>query len=159
MNTLIRIIADGLIIPTVLIGVWVLWRYVPQSEKFRKYSYALMAGLTSLLVAKLLSILYQPASERPFELLGQKAGALYLDNPGFPSDHALFVTVIAVAVWALTGKKKISIVLAGLVLLICVGRVLALVHTPVDVVGGVVAGLVGGIWYISMFDKKANSAR
>jgi membrane-associated phospholipid phosphatase len=154
MNTLIHLVADGLIIPTVLIGAWALWHYVPRGERFAKYSYALMAGLTSLLFAKLLSVLYQPNSERPFEALGQKAGALYLDNPGFPSDHALFVTAITVAVFALTGRRKISLVLAVLTLLICVGRVLALVHTPADVIGGVIAGLVGGLWYLHRFDKK-----
>jgi len=154
MQTFIRLIADGLIIPIVLAGAWALWAYVPKTEKYTKYSYALMAGLTSLLVAKLLSILYQPNTERPFELLGQKAGALYLDNPGFPSDHALFVTVIVLAVWALTRKKKLSLLLAALALLVCVGRVLALVHTPIDVAAGVAAGLIGSLWYIRAFDKK-----
>lgn len=154
MQSLVQLIADGLIIPTALIGAWALWQYVPRREKFTKYSYALMAGVTSLLFAKLISILYQPSSERPFELLGQQAGALYFDNPGFPSDHALFVTVIALAVWALTRKRKISLLLAIMVLLICVGRVLALVHTPVDVIGGIAAGLIGGLWYVSAFDKK-----
>jgi undecaprenyl-diphosphatase len=100
-----------------------------------------------------MSIVYQPAAQRPFELLGQKAGALYFDNPGFPSDHALFATVIVVAVWALTRKKKLTILLTTLVLLMCIGRVLALVHTPADVIGGVVAGLVGGLWYVRKFDK------
>lgn len=154
MKPIVQLIADGLIVPVVIIGGWALWRYVPKSQRLTAYTYALMAGLTSLLVAKLLSILYQPSSERPFELLGQKAGALYFDNPGFPSDHALFVTVIVLAVWALTRKKKLSLFLAGLVVLICVGRVVALVHTPTDVIGGVIAGLVGGLWYVRAFDKK-----
>lgn len=154
MGSIIHLIADGLIIPVVLIGGWALWCYVPKSQRVNRYKYALMAGLTSLLVAKFIGILYQPSSERPFELLGQKAGALYFDNPGFPSDHALFVTVIVLAVWALTRRKKLSIILAVLALLICVGRVLALVHTPLDVIGGIAAGLVGGLWYIRAFDKK-----
>ena len=154
MRPFIQLIADGLIIPVVIGGAWALWRYIPRNQRLNAYKYAVMAGLTSLLVAKLLSILYQPASERPFELLGQKAGALYFDNPGFPSDHALFVTVIVLAVWALTHKNKLSLVLAVLALLVCIGRVIALVHTPMDVIGGIVAGLIGGLWYIRAFDRK-----
>lgn len=146
---MLELIADGLIVPIALVGAYALWAYVPKGKKLQAYSYALMAGLTSLLVAKLMSIVYQPNAQRPFELLHQKAGALYFDNPGFPSDHALFVTVIVLAVFALTGRKKLSLVLAVLALLVCVGRVLALVHTPIDVIGGIVAGLIGALWYLN----------
>ncbi len=146
---MIQLIADGLIVPIVLTGGILLWFWTPK-PKFQAYTYALMAGLTSLLVAKLMSVVYHPAVERPFELLGEKAGALYIDNPGFPSDHALFVTVIVIAVYALTGRKKLATMLAVLALLVCIGRVVALVHTPLDVLGGIVAALIGGLWYLAM---------
>lgn len=106
-----------------------------------------MAGLTAYLFAKLIGAVYQPATERPYELLGVEPGASYLENPGFPSDHALFVTAIVCAVWFETRKKAVSIFLALCVVLICVGRVVALVHTPLDVVGGVMIALVGALWY------------
>lgn len=155
---MIELIADGLIVPIVVTGVIALWLWTPK-PRLESYKYAFMAGLTSLLVAKLLSVIYHPAVERPFQLLGQKAGALYIDNPGFPSDHALFVTVIVLAVYALTGRKKLAIVLAVLAVLVCVGRVLALVHTPLDVIGGVFAGLVGGLWYLAMPDRQRKRLR
>lgn len=153
---MIQLIADGLIIPIVLIGGFSLWFFVSR-PKVEAYKYMVLAGLTSLLCAKLLSVLYQPGSERPFQALGREAGALYLDNPGFPSDHALFVTVIVVAVWALTKRRKLAIVLALLALLVCVGRVLALVHTPADVIGGIACGLIGGLWYLNMHKHKNNA--
>jgi len=93
-------------------------------------------------------VIYQPSTERPFELLGTEAGALFLNNPGFPSDHALFVTAITCAVWFETRNKVITIILASLVVIICIGRVLALVHTPADVIFGVIIGLVGALWYL-----------
>ncbi len=145
---MIQLIADGLIVPIVIAGALAIWFWTPK-PKLEAYKYALMAGLTSLLVAKLMSVVYHPAVERPFQLLGEKAGALYIDNPGFPSDHALFVTVIVLAVYALTGHKKFAFVLAALALLVCVGRVVALVHTPLDVIGGICAGLAGGLWYLT----------
>lgn len=144
---LIRVIADYAVIPIVLIGVWALIFKAPKGRRFEVYSYVLMAGLTSYMLAKFLGAVYQPETLRPFELLGVDPGAAYLNNPGFPSDHALFVTAIALAVWFVTGMKKLSITLGVLVLVICVGRVVALVHTPLDVVGGVVIALVGAIWY------------
>ena len=155
---MIELIADGLIVPIVLAGGVAIWLWIP-APKLEAYKYAFMAGLTSLLVAKLMSVVYHPAVERPFQLLGEKAGALYIDNPGFPSDHALFVTVIVLAVFALTGRKKFALVLALLALLVCVGRILALVHTPLDVIGGVCAGLVGGLWYLTMPAKKPKRLR
>ena len=107
-----------------------------------------MAGLTSYLVAKLLGSVYQPSGERPFEVLGVTPGASYLDNPGFPSDHALFTMFLTLAVWFETRKRKLAAILLVLTLLVCVGRVLALVHTPLDVIGGLVVASIGGLWYI-----------
>ncbi len=143
----IRVIADAAVIPVVLIGAWALLFKVPKGKHFEAYSRILMAGLTSYMLAKFIGTIYQPETLRPFELMGVDPGAFYLNNPGFPSDHALFVTAITLAVWFETRMKKLTILMAGLVVLICIGRVLALVHTPFDVIGGVLIALVGALWY------------
>lgn len=143
----IRIIADFAVIPVVLIGAWTLIYKVPKGQRYQAYCRVLMAGLTAFLIAKLLAAVYQPVTERPYEELGLQPGASYLDNPGFPSDHALFVAAIAFAVWFETRQKIISLLLAALVIVVCVGRVLALVHTPLDVVAGVAVAAVGALWY------------
>jgi len=149
LDLIIHIIADAFVIPVILIGAFVLLFKIPKGGRFEAYSRILMAGLTSYLIAKFIASVYQPSFERPFEILGVAPGALYLNNPGFPSDHALFVTAITAAVWFETRMKKTTILLATLVVLICVGRVLALVHTPLDVIAGVVIGLVGAVWYLN----------
>lgn len=148
MDIVIRFIADGLVIPIILVGAVVLLVKVPKGQRFASYSRIVMAGLTSYLLAKLAAQVYQPSFERPFQLLGVDAGALYLNNPGFPSDHALFVAAITLAVWFETRLKGLSIVLAIGVVLVCVGRVVALVHTPLDVIAGVAIALIGSLWYI-----------
>lgn len=149
MNTelIIKLIADGAVIPIVLIGAWAFLFKIPKGHRFEAYARILMAGLTAFLVAKLLGSIYQPSTERPFELLGLHAGASYLNNPGFPSDHALFAAVITFAVWFETKQKKTTIILAALTLAVCIGRVLALVHTPLDVVGGISVAAIGTVWY------------
>ena len=144
---IIRIIADVAVVPVVLIGAWALLFKVPREQRFSVYSRVLMAGLTAYMLAKFLGAVYQPSLLRPFEALGVSPGASYLNNPGFPSDHALFVTAITCAVWFGTHMKRTSLLLAGLVVVVCVGRVLALVHTPLDVIAGVGIALVGSLWY------------
>jgi membrane-associated phospholipid phosphatase len=148
MEYVIRIIADGLIIPIVILAAYALLFRVSARDRWRIYARILVAGMTTYLLAKLLGSVYQPALERPFELLGTSAGALYLDNPGFPSDHALFTAFLTLTVWSTTGQKKLAITLGVMTLLVCVGRVVALVHTPLDVIGGVAMALIGSLWYL-----------
>lgn len=156
-EVIIRIIADGTVIPVILISAYMLIFKIPKGQRFKAYSRILMAGLTAYLIAKFAAVIYQPSAERPFELLGVHAGALFLNNPGFPSDHALFVTFLTCAVWFETKSKKISVLLAVLVVIVCVGRVLALVHTPIDVIFGILIALVGALWYLD--DRKTTRTK
>lgn len=146
-DLLIKLIADGAVVPIVLIGGWALLFRI-RDDRVRSYARILMAGLTAYLMAKLIGSVYQPELQRPFELMGVEAGASFLNNPGFPSDHVLFCTAITLAVWFETRSKKLTILLAILTALVGLGRILALVHSPLDVLGGVVIAAVGGLWYI-----------
>lgn len=145
----IRIAADGAMIPIILIGTYALIFKVPKGQRLKSYSLVLVAGLTAYLLAKLIGSIYQPSGLRPFELAGTAAGALYLKNPGFPSDHILFATVLTCAVWFVTKQKVLTWVLIILIVVVGVGRVLALVHTPIDVIGGVLIALIGSLWYLN----------
>jgi membrane-associated phospholipid phosphatase len=148
----VRFIADYLVVIIVIIASFMLVFKIPRGKRLKAYKRILLAGLTSYMIAKFAAFIYQPTDLRPFEILGLKPGAAYLNNPGFPSDHALFVTVLTLAVWFETKNKLVSSFLAVGVLLVCVGRVLALVHSPVDVIFGVFIGLAGALWYLD--DKK-----
>ena len=149
LQIFIHFIADGAVILVILIAAYTLLFKIPRGGRFEAYSRILMAGLTSYLIAKFVASIYQPSFERPFEILGVEPGALYLNNPGFPSDHALFITAITAAVWFETRRKKTTMLLVILVAAICIGRVVALVHTPLDVIGGIVIGLIGAVWYVN----------
>lgn len=147
------LLADALVVPIVIIGTFVLIKYVPSRQRFDIYSRILMAGLTSLLLAKLAASVWQPEGARPFIEMGVTAGAAYLNNPGFPSDHVLFTMSLSLAVVMMTNKKKIGYILLAMTLLVAVGRILALVHTPIDVVGGFIFALLGGVWYVNRPNK------
>lgn len=159
LEVLIRVIADGAVIPVVLIGVWVLLFKVPAGARFQAYSRVLMAGLTAYMIAKFVGYAYQPVEMRPFEMMGVDPGASYLDNPGFPSDHVLFVTAITLAVWFETKNKTVTVILVVLSALVALGRVLALVHSPLDVIGGVVFALVGALWYGSRYIEEKKDGK
>jgi undecaprenyl-diphosphatase len=152
-NILLKIMADYLVVPIVLVG-GVALLCVPKTQRMQLWPRAVVAGLAALLLAKTASLLYQ--GERPFEALGVAPGAAYLPNPGFPSDHSLLVFSITFIVWATTKNVWLG---AGLLLAsiaVATGRVLALVHTPLDVAGGFVCALVavGLIYGRRFFTKK-----
>jgi len=146
---IISVAADGAMIPIILVGCYMLVYKIPKGQRISAYSRILVAGLTAYLFAKLIGTIYQPSNLRPFELLGKTAGASFLHNPGFPSDHILLASVITCAVWFETKQKLITWILTLLVIIVGVGRVMALVHTPIDVLGGVVIALVGSLWYLN----------
>lgn len=148
--SLIRLLADGaLVLIVVLAGVLVLRETGLGPRLWRKMPLVVMAGLTSLFVGKLLSLLYQPAVARPFIELGVEPGAAYIDNPGFPSDHMLLATAVVLAAIVLAPRRRVWWwILIALTVLMGAARVAAYVHTPLDVVGGALAGLVGGLWYL-----------
>lgn len=148
-SLLIRLLADGLMIPIVLIGAFALLRYVPAEERYQSYARIILAGLTAFLLAELVATVWQPDAARPFIELGVSPGASYLSNTGFPSDHVLLVSAITLAVGFETRKRKLTILLAILTFLVAIGRVLALVHTPLDVTGGAVFALIGALWYFT----------
>ncbi len=149
MDLFIRFIADGLVPIIAILGAYVLLFDVPKGERTKSYARIIMAGLTSLLVAKLVASIWQPDFARPFVEMGVAAKAAYLDNAGFPSDHVLFTAAITLAVWFETRRKKVTILLASLTLLVALGRVLALVHTPLDVMGGFIFAGIGALWYFT----------
>ena len=149
MDQVIRFLADGVLLAILVVAVCTLIFGTTTREKKTGYPYLIMAGLTSLLVGKLMSLVYQPDFARPFLEEGAQAGAAYIDNPGFPSDHALLGAAAVLAVIVFVRNRALSIALVAGLVLMCVARVLALVHTPLDVIAGTIAGLTGGIWYLS----------
>lgn len=147
METLVKLFADGaLVLVLAVAGLCLLWEL--RRDFWQRTPLIIMAGLTSLLVGKIMSLLYQPETMRPFQKMGLEAGAAYVNNPGFPSDHALLAAAAVLAVYVICRTFRwLAYPMALLVVLMCVARVIALVHTPADVIFGVLAGLSGGIWY------------
>ncbi|MDR1300657.1 MAG: phosphatase PAP2 family protein [Candidatus Nomurabacteria bacterium] len=150
---MIQFLADWLLIIVVALAAVLFFFGAPKKQKLNRAGIIIMASLTALLVARAMS--FVPIDEaRPFVEQGLAAGASYMSNPGFPSDHTLLAFSAAFAVLFMTKFKKLAWVLFILAALVGVGRVLALVHTPLDVFGGLVAAGFGAWWYVIYYREK-----
>lgn len=143
-DILLKILADWLVVPIALIGAAAMVT-LPRVVRYQMICRGLVAGLAALLFAKIGSLFYQ--GERPFVVLGEEAKAAFLDNPGFPSDHTLLVFTVTFIVWASTKNIPLTLLLLFLSILVAVGRVLALVHSPADVIGGAAFAFLA-IWTV-----------
>jgi len=153
MDVITRFFADGLVIIIFLVGVYALFVKTAGKERYNIYTRVFMAGLSSYILAKFIGSLWQPEQLRPFEKLGLDPGAAYLNNPGFPSDHALLAFYLVFAVWFATKDRKLTLLLCVMAVVMCTARVLALVHTPLDIVGSLAIASLGALWYITYARK------
>lgn len=154
MELMVKILADYTMLPVVGIAGVVFMLGFRKSDWYDRYVRVFMAGVSSYFLAKLAALIWQPTGLRPFEEQGVDPGASYLNNPGFPSDHALFATFLTLAVWYVTKNVWLTAIMALLTTGMVIGRVLALVHTPLDVVGGIAIALIGGLWYFAYGKRK-----
>ena len=82
-------------------------------------------------------------SPRPFALLGETLRLIpHEASSSFPSGHTAFFFSLAASFWFY--HRKSAYVLALAALLIGVARIIAGVHWPSDVIGGMVIGIVFG---------------
>ena len=146
-DLLLKLVADGLIIVIAVVAAGTLLLKTPKARRYDIYTRVFMAGVTSYILAKFIGAVWQPEQLRPFEKLGLDPGAAYLNNPGFPSDHALLAFFLVFAVWYATRNRTITTTLAVLAILMCVGRVVAMVHTPLDIAGSLAIAGLATVWY------------
>lgn len=156
MNTdvIILLMADGMLLPLGVVTLYALGR-LPVGNRWKMLVDIILAGLGTLIIAKVLGVVITPEEVRPFLQYGLQAKASYLGNPGFPSDHVLLGMFMTVTVWWILRNKWVTAIMFGMVTIMAIGRVLGLVHTTLDVVGAMVIGCIGLIWYYrhSIFNK------
>lgn len=136
INTIIVLVAQYFLY--IIIGVAVIiWLKLQSDDKKRLALILIGSGLLALLLAKIGAWLYFDA--RPFTHPGVVALFSHRADNGFPSDHTLLATVIAASVYLF--RRRSGMALLGLAALVGAARVLAHVHSPVDIVGAMLIGL------------------
>lgn len=125
------------LIVIVLLGALIPLFFMNWSERKSYCVTGLIGGVIALVLIKIVSGLY--FDPRPFTH-GVPALISHVADNGFPSDHttlSIFATTLVVLV-----RPKLGAGLFVLALLVGVSRVLAGVHSPIDILAGVVIGTI-----------------
>lgn len=148
MNLLIIFCAQYLIVFVVIALIVALFR-VDMSNKKRLIVATILAGGIAFVIAQIASHVY--FDPRPFVGGHVKPLIKHAADNGFPSDHALFTMTVTAVVYFF--HKKIAGVMLIMTILVGVARVLAHVHSPIDIIAGWAFGIIGAIvgYYISRF--------
>lgn len=133
-NGLIIFAADYLIAIAVFLAV-LFWRR--QTEALRKEILwrAFISFPVIFAVSRIMGALYY--NPRPFAALNIVPFVAHSADNGFPSDHTLLAAAAATLVF--TVNKKWGSALFLLAVIVGIGRVAALVHHPVDILGSLIA--------------------
>jgi undecaprenyl-diphosphatase len=157
MNTIIKLIANYLILVPVLASAYLLFKL----NKQRRIEFLIIlvaGGVLSLILAKLGSALVQ--DPRPF-VVGHFTPLIpHSADNGFPSDHTLLSSFLGYAI--LRYSKKLGIAMLLVAALIGASRVAAGVHHPLDILGSFVIAGIACLVVAKLFDvitkKKAGAS-
>lgn len=157
MDTLVVVSAKYLILLVVL-GLGTAWLLSKRHRKLHFIVSTVLAGIIAFAIARTLShFIY---SERPFVVEGIEPLVAHAADNGFPSDHALFAgTLTAITFFY---NRKIALAMAVLAVVIGSARVLAHVHSPLDIIVGLAVGVIGamsGYYITNWFFAKAKKPR
>lgn len=116
------------------------WATLNKKKKVRLAVTVIIGLVAAVIIAKIASKLYY--DPRPF--VKQNLTPLFTHSPdnGFPSDHTYLAMTIATSVYFY--RRKLGAVLFVLTLIVGVARVLAHVHSPIDIIGALVIGAIAG---------------
>lgn len=138
MILLIRFLATDLIIIMILAAIILLRK---------KIKYYLIWGFGSYILAEVISIVIKHLHyvQRPYIALHINSLLHHPPTDGsFPSGHSLSAFLIATIVYSYNKKWGLGFYLMAI--LVGTGRVLAIVHYPIDIFGGAVIGILCAIF-------------
>lgn len=136
MDSGIIFCAKDLFLLTIILAAFG-WFRLNQANKIKLFAQLALAGVAAYALAKLASKLYY--DPRPFVSRNIQPLITHAPDNGFPSDHAWFTATIAAVLWQYS--KKLGYLAAGTALLVGIARVLADVHSPIDIAAGFIIGM------------------
>lgn len=155
MNDVIIFCAKYLLI-FVGLGIVLAWLKTSKSKKPQFLVAAILGGIVALILSRIAGKLY--FDPRPFVTQHIKPLIPHPPDNGFPSDHALLTMNLTAITYFYS--RRIFWVMLVLTAIVGAARVLAHVHSPVDIVGGWVLGAAGAAigYYLALqyFRSKAS---
>ncbi|GAC1390986.1 MAG: hypothetical protein NVSMB46_02050 [Candidatus Saccharimonadales bacterium] len=123
----------------VVVGIIVAWIRSPRNSKIRLFITALVAGIIAFGIAYIAKhLFYDP---RPFVTDHMKPLIAHAADNGFPSDHALFTMTLTAVTYFFS--KKITSIMLVITIIVGVARVLADIHSPLDIAAGWFVAIIG----------------
>ena len=127
------------------------YHFFKDKQKWLILSHVSLSVLISFLISQLIGLLY--FRPRPFISNFQVVNDINpLSEKSFPSDHTTIAFALAAAVYC--SHKKLGIFLLILAFLVGFGRIYTGVHYPLDVLGGILVGIISALLVYYLFRSK-----
>lgn len=143
----------------VVLSAGIAWLKTTRDQKLKFAASIVLAGIIAYAVAKVAGkIYYDP---RPFVTAHVQPLIQHAADNGFPSDHALLTATLTAVTYFF--NRKLALGMALLTIIVGIARILARVHSPLDIAGGWVLGVIGaviGYYFVTWYWRrhpKANS--
>ncbi len=136
MDGLIVFSAQYLFVSVILLAAW-LWLKSSNKTKLQMAAAFIITGALAFILAKIGDKLYY--HPRPF--VNSDVRPLFSHGPdnGFPSDHSWFTMSIAAVIFYY--KRSLGWIALTIALIVGTARVLAHVHSHIDIAGGFAIGI------------------
>lgn len=139
MDSIIIFCAKYLFIFVALIFAWA-WLRADRKHKYHMTIALILAGATAAILDKVSGRLYY--DPRPFVTHHVTPLVSHAADNGFPSEHTMFCFTVAAVLYFY--RPKLSYLAFGVAIAVGIGRVAAHVHSPIDIIGGIIIGLLAG---------------
>ncbi|MDR0398107.1 MAG: phosphatase PAP2 family protein [Candidatus Nomurabacteria bacterium] len=150
-EAIIKFLAEYMVFVMVLVsgGLFLLELIKTEGSKQRitKIAFVGAAFMVAFVIGQALHFVPIETS-RPYEQQGKTALVDHSDDSPFPSDHTLLAFSAAFMVLFMTRYKKWGVVMLLLACSVSAGRLMALVHSPLDIAGGIAVAGVGTSLYL-----------
>ena len=148
MNSIIIFCASYLYLFVVL-GIGIAWLKTNKDTKVQFIVATIIAGVIAFILSRIASKLYY--DPRPFVTQHVKPLISHAADNGFPSDHALLTGMLTAITYFY--NKKVALGMLVLTVIIGVARILAKVHSPLDISAGWLFGVIGSVagYYIVQY--------
>lgn len=137
MNSVIIFCAKYLLFAVVLVMAYTWYK---TNKRLEFVLAVILAALTALIVAKLAGALYY--DPRPFVTEHVKPLIPHGTDNGFPSEHTIAAITLTTVIFFY--RKKFAAAALALSLVVGIARVAAHVHSPIDIIGGIIIGIIAG---------------